>query len=289
MGYIYKIYNDFNNKVYIGQTKKSIELRFKQHINSSKESNYCLHKAMREIGIEHFFIEQIEECKESDLNEREEYWIKEYNSFYSGYNMTFGGQVLCGHKIQEELYELIFILYDGNLSMKKIANLLNCSNTEIYNILKSYDKDEGFKKKNIQVEQYDLDGNYIKTFNSVKEACEETGAYSGNISKVCRGERGSAGGFKWKSVDKLVLSNKKIEQLLLEYKDFIPNKTNKTYIKKNSSVVYQIDKNTNEIIAKYNSFKEAENATGVIASNISKVCRRERKSAGGYFWKMEGE
>lgn len=35
MGYIYKIINDVNNKIYIGQTINSIEYRFKNHIKES--------------------------------------------------------------------------------------------------------------------------------------------------------------------------------------------------------------------------------------------------------------
>ena len=36
-------------------------------------------------------IEEIEEVPDSLLNEREKYWIKFYNSYYSGYNSTLGG------------------------------------------------------------------------------------------------------------------------------------------------------------------------------------------------------
>ena len=32
MGFIYKIYNDINDKVYIGQTSSTLEERFKQHL-----------------------------------------------------------------------------------------------------------------------------------------------------------------------------------------------------------------------------------------------------------------
>jgi len=35
MGYIYKIINNVNNKIYIGQTSRSIESRWKEHIIES--------------------------------------------------------------------------------------------------------------------------------------------------------------------------------------------------------------------------------------------------------------
>ncbi len=91
MGYIYIIQNNFNNKVYIGQTTKTIEERYKQHL--SCKDNSAIHQSMRKHGIENFYVSKIEECPNEKLNEREVYWIKYYNSYKNGYNMTEGGQV----------------------------------------------------------------------------------------------------------------------------------------------------------------------------------------------------
>ncbi|QEM43196.1 I-BasI [Bacillus phage Chotacabras] len=59
---------------------------------------------------------------------------------------------------------------------------------------------------NKQVDMYTKDGSeYIRTYNSLKEACEAIGAQQGHISRVCHGKRQSAGGYHWKfndSVDK---------------------------------------------------------------------------------------
>lgn len=73
MGYIYKIVNDINNKIYIGKTEFNIEKRFKEHCQDSKKGyeNRPLYKAMNKYGIEHFSIEKIEEC--NNLEEREKY------------------------------------------------------------------------------------------------------------------------------------------------------------------------------------------------------------------------
>ena len=51
MGYIYIIKNNVNSKVYIGQTKKSIEERWKEHIYSSTYRNQILYMAMRKYGV----------------------------------------------------------------------------------------------------------------------------------------------------------------------------------------------------------------------------------------------
>lgn len=50
-----------------------------------------------------------------------------------------------------------------------------------------------------QVEQYDLSGNFIKTFPSCEAAARELGLSSGTpINRCARGERKTAHGFKWK-------------------------------------------------------------------------------------------
>jgi hypothetical protein len=46
---------------------------------------------MNKYGIDKFKIEQIEECDDSIVNEREIYWIEYYQSFKYGYNATKGG------------------------------------------------------------------------------------------------------------------------------------------------------------------------------------------------------
>lgn len=92
MGYIYKITNLINGKMYIGQTKRSIDIRWKEHLRSKDDSP--IHKAFRKYGIENFKIETLEECADELLNEKEIYYIKQYNSYngHIGYNATPGGE-----------------------------------------------------------------------------------------------------------------------------------------------------------------------------------------------------
>ena len=60
MGYIYKVTNNINGKMYIGQTRRTIEQRWKQHIydsfNNSLDTS-AFHCAIRKYGIEAFKIE----------------------------------------------------------------------------------------------------------------------------------------------------------------------------------------------------------------------------------------
>lgn len=130
MGFIYKIYNDVNDKVYIGQTSGTIEERFKQHlkkVNSDDRKTYPLYNAMRKYGIEHFFIEQIEET--DDLNAREIYWIKQFDSYNNGYNATLGGDGWVRTD-----YDLIVQLYQQGKSGIDIAKELNIDKATVYQI-----------------------------------------------------------------------------------------------------------------------------------------------------------
>ena len=108
-GYIYIIKNTINDKVYIGQTSRNIYCRWKQHINAAlrgENQGVVLYNAMRKYGTENFYFEQIEECNLKEIDDREIYWIQQYNSLTpNGYNVRHGGEDV-GRK---EIYKI-----DGN-------------------------------------------------------------------------------------------------------------------------------------------------------------------------------
>lgn len=92
MGYIYKITNLINKKIYIGQTRRPIQRRWHEHLTT--KDNCPIHIAIQKYGIDNFKIEIIEECQDNSiLDEREIYYIKKYDSYNSkiGYNATKGG------------------------------------------------------------------------------------------------------------------------------------------------------------------------------------------------------
>lgn len=93
MGIIYKIVNKVNGKIYIGQTKQLLKDRFNSHCHSSKYKyhNSPLYQAFRKYGINNFDVFEIEKCDNHLLNEKEEFYINEYNSLTpSGYNILKG-------------------------------------------------------------------------------------------------------------------------------------------------------------------------------------------------------
>ena len=95
MGYIYKITNQVNGKVYIGQTNlPSVQNRFDAHVKkANRHVNRYLYDAMNHYGIDNFSIEELEHCDKDELDSREIYWISYYqsNNKEFGYNMTYGG------------------------------------------------------------------------------------------------------------------------------------------------------------------------------------------------------
>ena len=54
----------------------------------------------------------------------------------------------------------------------------------------------GPSKRRKEVDQFDLDGNFIKTWESITKVEKELTIY--NINSVCKGKQETAGGYKWK-------------------------------------------------------------------------------------------
>lgn len=204
MAYIYKITNNINNKIYIGKTEFDIQKRFKEHCRDSKKEykNRPLYNAMNKYGIEHFKIEEIEECNNPE--ERERYWIEYYNSFKNGYNATLGGD---GKAYID--YDLVLETYKQLQNIQKVSKQLKISEDSVHNILKIKQQQiltsqEVNKNQNgIMINQYDLEGNYIQTFSCLGDAKKDLGKDGSNgvkshISDVCKGKRKTAYGFIWK-------------------------------------------------------------------------------------------
>ena len=90
-GYIYKITNLINGKIYIGKHKYDIPELDLSYWGSGK----ILSKAYKKYGKDNFKRELIDIAEsESDLNNKEIYWIDFYNVYLNedlGYNLTRGG------------------------------------------------------------------------------------------------------------------------------------------------------------------------------------------------------
>ena len=109
MGIIYKAVNLINGKVYVGQTKKSLECRLNNHKSCFKNGyvKTVFQSAMQEYGFDNFIFEKIDsEFNTNELDKKERYWIDFYksNSPEFGYNIQDGGK--AGFEPSEKLLEL---------------------------------------------------------------------------------------------------------------------------------------------------------------------------------------
>jgi len=116
------------------------------------------------------------------------------------------------------------------------------------------------------VEKYDLNGNFLEKFNSLREAAESINKDFKNISSCCRGKSHIAYGFKWKYGGK-------------SYNPLI-----KTESIEKRKKVYQYDLDGN-YIREYESQSEAARLTKI--GHISCACLGKINFSGGYQWRYE--
>lgn len=93
MGLIYKITNLMNQKIYVGQTTKTIEERWTSHKEYARKGTTYLSRAIQKYGQDNFQMETLEVCEDHLLNEREQHWVAHLksNDKTIGYNMSCGG------------------------------------------------------------------------------------------------------------------------------------------------------------------------------------------------------
>ena len=89
-GIIYGLENCIDQKIYVGQTKRTLEERFNEH----KKTDTYIGNAIRKYGVENFLCIVLEECEtQEELNEAEIKWIARLNCMTpNGYNCTAGGE-----------------------------------------------------------------------------------------------------------------------------------------------------------------------------------------------------
>lgn len=207
MGYIYKITNTENGKIYIGQTRKRVETRWTNHVacaTNPKHKDYTIpfHNAIRKYGRGAFQVDTIEECDNSLLNDREIYWIAQFQSCdkYKGYNLSFGG--LGQSKYSDS--DLLSLWNDG-LSFEEIGKKIGICRFVLSERLKALGvtdqeiKVRGYramsKKNGREIHQYTIDGKYVASYPSANVASKAI-SYS-NVSGATRKPNYTAGGYRW--------------------------------------------------------------------------------------------
>ena len=216
MGIIYKITNNINDKIYIGQTIRPLHIRWQEHKKianqlSNSKINSPLYCAMRKYGIDNFQIEQLEEIPNDNLNERECYWINFYDSYKNGYNATFGGN---GHSSSYSVVkdkDEILKLWQQGYNITTIGKIL-CHRPEV--VRKVLEIDFNYTSEQINQQKYlnnkksilQIDiktNNILYKWDSVTDAAKyinpnKVESTIIGINRVCQNKRQTAYGYKWK-------------------------------------------------------------------------------------------
>ena len=215
MGYIYKIYNDVNDKVYIGQTTKDIEHRFGQHKKAAL-NGICsskLYRAMHDIGVDKFHVEALIECDDTLLDSLERQAINQFDSFNNGYNSTTGGSGYKGEYLPAYLDELIEDYLNGE-SQIDLCCKYRITRNNLVRLTSSVDRPKQCRSsKSILPEEsiilmFDSYFNYIKHFNTIWEAYnyaakdKDRATFRREVSIACFVGNMSYG-YRWQRLDML--------------------------------------------------------------------------------------
>lgn len=91
MGFIYLVKNNVNDKLYVGQTIRTVKKRWKEHCTNDDGCS-ALHGAIEKYLPENFTIEVLIETDDNLLDDLERSYIEKYNSLCpNGYNIQTGG------------------------------------------------------------------------------------------------------------------------------------------------------------------------------------------------------
>ncbi len=179
-------------------------IRRGRSLKKEKENDKLKYNLALENGIKRYIII---DCRYSDFKWLKENFIKSLNDYFDMSKINW--QDVYNFSIKNYMLETCK-LYNEGFKLLDICKLLKISETSIRNYLKigtslklcNYDPKEIMRKvgklKAIKVNQYDLDDNYIATYESMSEASRKTNAQSSKISECVNNNRKTAGGFKWK-------------------------------------------------------------------------------------------
>ena len=309
---IYQITNTINGKCYIGQSD-NIQARWRKHrtvpFNSNSRCyNYPLYRAIRKYGLENFTFTILEECELDELEEKEIFYIKQYHAYTEGYNQNPGGphaKRYCRfdddtvnaviERLRNSLDSVSLIAEDFGVSQSTIRSINRGEHyrkaTEHYPI-RNYIPSRKLNSKIRQTPEERLSQNYSKRKAPIrpeklelaqmviKNGFEKTGQHfsvSGNTIK------------KWCKSYQIPHIKSELVNWYYQQMQMPPPNDVKTWKRQTAMrlPVHQIDIQTGQILATFQSCREAARAVGSPTGyHISQVCKALRKSAHGYAWQF---
>jgi len=211
MGYIYKIKNKIDNKIYIGQTTQDLETRWKGHLRNSSNCRY-LKSAFKKYGIKNFDFQLVCITFDNQLDDMEIKYIEQYNCLVpNGYNIRLGGNSGKHHEdTKRKIGETLKTKYKNGMvnSMPQLGKPHNqITKQKISDTLKGHKRSQESinkqiitkrNKRNRKIIQFDIEGNRLNSFYTCTEAAEYIGCTLSNISSCCNGVTKTSKGYVWK-------------------------------------------------------------------------------------------
>lgn len=287
---IYLLTNLINGKQYVGQTIQQLRFRIYDHKLKKK---FYIGQAIDKYGLENFKIEILEECSTKEqLDERERYWIAKLNTKApNGYNLTNGGEGVCGRRLSAETVKKILTnepqrreircLKTGEifLSVGSAARHFGISRAAIRRSCqgKTITPRCGFKFEFVDSPLSEESKQKSRKTRAKPVRCIETGEIfpsamiaskiknisNDRVGAACRGVTKSAGGYHWEFVDEQRPAK------VLTIQDLLPRERAVRCV---------------ETGEHFKSIKLAGIIKNISCANIGEVCRGNRKTAGGYHW-----
>lgn len=257
---IYLVTNCFGdpNKVYIGKEK---EFKISSH-------RYDYHKLKFGKDIIFTYIDQVESLDSKDWKPLECFWIEYFRQLgFDLQNKNKGGGG-CSFLSKETRNKISKALTGRKCSFETKEKMSKSSKGKIFSKESRERMSIGRKGQGSKpILQYDLEGNFIQKWNSIKEASKQLGISNTTISNCCVGHLRSCYGFIF---------------------SFTPIKENYKYIKNKTSSkkINQYDLDGN-LIKEWDSTTDVSNILGFNSRNISMCLTGNIKTAYKFIWKYK--
>ena len=167
--YIYFIINKITGERYVGQTTNFVR-RKNEHLSQLKDKTHInkkLQNAWNKYGENNFIVEKIQydNISKEELNNEEIKYIKQYDSYNNGYNLTIGGD---GGDTRSKLnFEQFCFAYFGNKKYDGMTNrtgkylgvdsscIASIKNEKSYDLFRQQAKELSIEEQNNYIERFE--------------------------------------------------------------------------------------------------------------------------------------